>query len=382
MISFVAGSVYYSYTQVPPAIIGLVVDTIGEDRTSYWLDRHAGDRLVRLTPELGASLDAVKEMSDAEFLAEYNTKAVAKPTAEALEKDFVERLKNGGLGKYQHSIDQHHLSYTPPDTYEDEVIVSEKEAELIGSGDLLLPWVGQGSARKNDYSMLLKCKKYPEFKMERIYSVPVLKARPRELQDSLALLLKFSQPGLEHRVSREPFAGIMVDEEGNEIVRLSLPIRLTVRDWTARKRFKLAGKVKVGPGKGKPIKRRVGAGTEQDMPYNTRVEFKASPDGKFRSNSAVTYRRLDVANLFNVHKGHIPMLKTDGLIHETGRCKDMVDVILDHLKACGLNPFSGDWVSRGLEESQTHPGYYQGWIEANPDSLAFVGAVPVLVQVF
>ena len=344
MISFVAGSVYYSFPQVSPAIIGLVVDTIGEDRASYWLDRHAGDRLVRITPELGASLDAVTEMSDEEFLAEYKQKEVSldgltKLSAQALEDDFVNRFRNGEID--------------PPETYEDELIVSEEEAELLERGDLVLPWGGQGSSRKKDYVMFSQKMKYPEFKAERVYSVPVIKGDASNLQDSLDLLSKFSSDGLERRISREPLAGILLDQEGGEIARIGNPIRLTGRDWAGRKRYMAKGKVKVGPGKGKPVKRLVGEGTERDMPYNTRVEITAGLDGKFRGNSAVTYRRIKVDVLFGAPKGHIPTLKCHGLVTVDGRPKDMVDVILQHIKACGLTACSSDWVQHPLEQSNT-----------------------------
>lgn len=379
MISFVAGSVYYSFPQVSPAIIGLVVDTIGEDRASYWLDRHAGDRLVRITPELGASLDAVTAMSDEEFLAEYKQKEIsldglAKLSAQALEDDFVNRFRGSEV--------EHHLNLDPPETYEDELIVSEEVAGKLESGELALPWGGQGSARKNDYVMQFQAKKYPEFKAERVYSVPVIKGDASSLQDSLDLLSKFSKDGLERRIVREPLAGILLNQEDGEIARIGTPVRLTVLDWAGRKRYMAKGKVKVGPGKGKPVKRRVGEGTERDMPYNTRVEITAGLDGKFRGNSAVTYRRIKVEALFGAPNGHIPTLKCHGLVTVEGRPKDMVDVILQHIERCHMTACSSDWVQHPLEQSNTHPGYFEGWIEASPESLAFVGSMPVLVQVF
>lgn len=379
MISFVAGSVYYSFPQVSPAIIGLVVDTIGEDRASYWLDHHAGDRLVRITPELGASLDAVTKMSDEEFLAEYKQKEVsmdglAKLSAQALEDDFVNRFRQ--------CESEDHLNLDPPETYEDELIVSEEEAELIERGDLTLPWCSQGSSRKKDYVMFSQKMKYPEFRAERVYSVPVIKGDASNLQDSLDLLTNFSKDGLERRLVREPLAGILLNQEGGEIARIGVPVRLTVRDWAGRKRFMAKGKVKAGPGKGRSVKRCVGEGTERDMPYNTRVEITAGLDGKFRGNSAVTYRRIKVEVLFGAPKGHIPTLKCHGLVTAEGRPKDMVDVILQHIERCGMTACSSDWVQHPLEQSNTHPGYFEGWIEANPESLAFVGSMPVLVQVF
>lgn len=71
MISFVVGSVYYSFPHVSPGVIGTVVGEIGEGRAGYWLDKHAGDRLVCLTPDLVTSLDHVKTLSDERFLEEY-----------------------------------------------------------------------------------------------------------------------------------------------------------------------------------------------------------------------------------------------------------------------------------------------------------------------
>lgn len=72
----VAGSTYYSFTNVAPNVTFSVVNYLGEAGALLWLDRHtSGDqRLVKLTPEQVEELETVSKWSAKRFFTEYSNK--------------------------------------------------------------------------------------------------------------------------------------------------------------------------------------------------------------------------------------------------------------------------------------------------------------------
>ena len=98
----VAGSTYYSFTNVAPNVTFSVVNYLGEAGALRWLDRHtAGEqRLVMLTEEQVEELETVSKWSAKRFFDEYENKCeIARPSDWNI---FLHQISNGEGYKDEH----------------------------------------------------------------------------------------------------------------------------------------------------------------------------------------------------------------------------------------------------------------------------------------
>lgn len=166
-----------------------------------------------------------------------------------------------------------------------------------------------------------------------------------------------------------------IDQDGNDVMALGYPRRLTVRDWTTRRRYVAKRRVKAGCGKGTKKAIRVGKGTVDDMRFNTSM-VATGLEPWLMNEATLRYNRVDVVDRVG-RDSMPPILEVDYLVPQW----TMAEVAEAFLGVEGCPTIADMWVRHPITPSVLHPGLYEGVFEAGPSSVSFFGRVFVLLKV-